>query len=1002
MENIRSLIDNFKSTPNVITKDELEYRYKPRPGPIISPEPEIGDVMQSAEAFDIDPDGTLLMRTKANIEKPIENMQHHLSLEFHKIAHDVFASILSSKGKHKERQIGIAEFEEMMKKLLKAFLDTSNAYCKTSIVKEVVDLVDQSIVSARRSIVDERRKVAIKLTNARDACHEFRRTTELAMAHTKAEVIRITTNESEDRFREENKQLKDLYEAADYGNRILTKKVDFFTEEIRKKDAQIHDMQFKTDKALKREKTLTKEFKQYVHNAEQSMKEMKEYWGKKLEKALAKQEKPDDAEKTDTAEEVLKSKLVLCDSFTQTVDTVATTVENVEGNSSLVEEIEVLQEKIKQMKLEHEVEIEKFQSEIETLKEITKSFRKSLHELESQKQIAEDVDVERTGSQNASAKSDAASLEVLQELATRLDSRARAIEDVVEITSKRSVGVNTIVEEKAMTIESSSQTDPLPESISADTTADTVIPSITLDTTVKDAIASFHTSLNDLNEYGTGDSALQDEAVVPKGFMSIENRPSSPGESIHSVVVPDHAPSVCPTSDNSSADISEEITMFSQAVKEVEFNMPGGTEDVESTPLEVVAPVQLSVKNKEVDYQQVNKKDAYRDKFVRKSRGSQDISLDSHENDSRKSVIPSFTDEDYVPEHTSLTEATYPSADVAADDIQKKSKHAIEYSNLQKKYNELVRNSDFQKYVIFSLEEQCKQQSTQIESLEALMEQNELVSKLKLRERSILLMELSAHVNSLRGQVGKTEDHQLPRPMTVSQSLSTFPALTDELNPETIASPSNLKRLRDNQRSMPEISVARPATVSTRTHRDLQKKSAVVAEPSSSSTTLHNKPFSAPLYNLEKDRLAYKNIPVFPEVKSPEKQVNFLRAGHGSLNKEAKKRADMFVASAGTQGRVKAKSKEELSVHKEGSVESFYESKSDILVEDTGLSFSWLGLDEAKHDKILEARKEIVKSLTEAARLKKKHMMATTKAKELQGKGREVKLKLKADDFFLM
>ena len=59
------------------TKDDHEHRYTARIGPIMTPEPEFGDLTQSAELFSIDPHRTLLMASKESIDTPIEEMQHH-------------------------------------------------------------------------------------------------------------------------------------------------------------------------------------------------------------------------------------------------------------------------------------------------------------------------------------------------------------------------------------------------------------------------------------------------------------------------------------------------------------------------------------------------------------------------------------------------------------------------------------------------------------------------------------------------------------------------------------------------------------------------------------------------------------------------------------------------------------------------------------------------------------------------------------------------------------
>ena len=118
-----------------------------------------------------------------------------------------------------------------------------------------------------------------------------------------------------------------------------------------------------------------------------------------------------------------------------------------------------------------------------------------------------------------------------------------------------------------------------------------------------------------------------------------------------------------------------------------------------------------------------------------------------------------------------------------------------------------------------------------------------------------------------------------------------------------------------------------------------------------------------------------------------------MKAGEGF---SISKRPNMFEASSGAQGRVK--NIEGIGNSMLIEENSFYsDTKNENMVEDAALSMSWLGMDDAKQNEIAEIRKEIVQKLTDAAKLKKKHMLATTKAAQLKGRGRGLKLKLNPD-----
>ena len=228
-------------------KEELEYRYKPRQGPLITPEPEFYDVEQSDELFDVDPNTTLLVSAKENLDDILKDMQRSIEVEYDSISNEKFSEILNSK-----RHIRPLEFQELTQTCVQKFLASSDLYVGQILTKNVIDLLDSLLSSMRESLVICKRKIAQKLVNIRDSLASHKSSVRLAFEHEKSEAIRITRNESMREFLNELNYLREHSEKLDYGNRILTKKIDWFTGELSKKDAQINALEAKSLKAAKK------------------------------------------------------------------------------------------------------------------------------------------------------------------------------------------------------------------------------------------------------------------------------------------------------------------------------------------------------------------------------------------------------------------------------------------------------------------------------------------------------------------------------------------------------------------------------------------------------------------------------------------------------------------------------------------------------------------------------------------------------------------------------
>jgi len=293
-----------------------------------------------------------------------------------------------------------------------------------------------------------------------------------------------------------------------------------------------------------------------------------------------------------------------------------------------------------------------------------------------------------------------------------------------------------------------------------------------------------------------------------------------------------------------------------------------------------------------------------------------------------------------------------------------------------------MKANEFQKYIIFSLEEHNKTLCEQIDAQTAVMQQEDLVTRLKLRERSVLLTELSRQVNELRRVIiSEGSSKKLPVPFGISKSTTELP----RLRPISPSDSSLLPNASQITNGISELKGCRPTTTASRS--DLNSPMKAKIRP------LHDKPFTAPLYHLKEEIFEIGELG-YMEDKPIKKQTNFLRAKH----------MEMFAASAGAQAEISPVAIDKKLKQQQKSTKLVMNRQSspdrDLLFEDASVTLSWLGIEKEQHAEVKTLRHQLVKELSEAAKMKKKLMMATTKAAALQGKGRNLKLKINAHDAF--
>ena len=107
----------------------------------------------------------------------------------------------------------------------------------------------------------------------------------------------------------------------------------------------------------------------------------------------------------------------------------------------------------------------------------------------------------------------------------------------------------------------------------------------------------------------------------------------------------------------------------------------------------------------------------------------------------------------------------------------------VDVPNLQRRLSESLQAQEYLKYLIFSLEEQNKNMSTRLQIQESCAQQQEVIHQLKLRERSMLMRELSEQLNETRAQVIKEKNEKETLRKAISQGLNNAPSIPIKKDP---------------------------------------------------------------------------------------------------------------------------------------------------------------------------------------------------------------------------
>lgn len=87
-------------------KEDLQFRYKPRTGPLASPEPEFATPIDLLSQFNVDPAKGSISRAEEKIAVYIDEFYHTMEHRFHYVAHDMQDRTILE-----HRDLGIIEWQ---------------------------------------------------------------------------------------------------------------------------------------------------------------------------------------------------------------------------------------------------------------------------------------------------------------------------------------------------------------------------------------------------------------------------------------------------------------------------------------------------------------------------------------------------------------------------------------------------------------------------------------------------------------------------------------------------------------------------------------------------------------------------------------------------------------------------------------------------------------------------------------------------------------------------
>ena len=225
---------------------ELEFRYEPRAGPEILPEPRL----EVESLFDYDWEGefdrskSLLLTATDDIEKKTISFLERAE-EYIKESCEDGKNIIFGKIRDEEKKEKIQSWLELIVETIHSKFKSKSLEHLDDINKYHTEILDHLITSAQNSISLHKSKLDEKVLISREAIALYQTSRDRYMKFAKSEAVRIAINETEDRVGAQMSELEEQVETSLHTQKLLIRQVDTLGSQVASKDQEINVLKSK-------------------------------------------------------------------------------------------------------------------------------------------------------------------------------------------------------------------------------------------------------------------------------------------------------------------------------------------------------------------------------------------------------------------------------------------------------------------------------------------------------------------------------------------------------------------------------------------------------------------------------------------------------------------------------------------------------------------------------------------------------------------------------------
>ena len=222
-------------------KRELEFRYEPRAGPEILPEPRV----EVESLFDYDWEGefdrskSLLLTATDDIEKKTISFLEHAE-EYIKESCEDGKNVIFGKIRDEEKKEKIQSWLELIVETVHKNFKSKSLEHLDDINKYTSEILDHLITSAQNSISLHKSKLDEKVLTSREAIALYQTSRDRYMKFAQSEAVRIAINETEDRVGAQMVELEEQVETSLHTQKLLIRQVETLGSQIATKDQEIN------------------------------------------------------------------------------------------------------------------------------------------------------------------------------------------------------------------------------------------------------------------------------------------------------------------------------------------------------------------------------------------------------------------------------------------------------------------------------------------------------------------------------------------------------------------------------------------------------------------------------------------------------------------------------------------------------------------------------------------------------------------------------------------